>query len=240
MKLFKIHMTFLYTKRLKWATVIVLLLSLVFFIAIAGFNVPHYEQDYFNQAYKLKYMTHFITYLKWISLLSTIFIVIHSNAYNHYDAFFINMQSDRAYIAGKGLVMLIMMMALTYSVWCIGMGVAVTTSYYDWHVGNLKLLLQSMIFVIYYGSLSIYLISLINHISAVMGPFMGYIMTFLLTDPTGNIEEMSNFLRVLHLLFPDILFNQAGSSLFLWGKWTILALTIMIIMVTYKSAKIRV
>lgn len=238
MKLGWIHFTFLFTKRVKLYMLINIGISCLFYIAIANFNAPIQEQSYFNTTYLTMYRHHQLSFLKWMGLITALFMSAHGFIYNDYDALFINMQPINHYLFSKGVVVMMITVMIVYCSWAVGVIVGCFTAYYHLDVTVIEHFLYVTMFIGYYGSLGQFLILKIHHIGALIIPLGGYILTFLMTNPTTFFEDFSNYLVVLHLIFPDVLIDISQNLVFLWGFFTILLLTIIIFVVIYKHCKV--
>lgn len=238
MKLSLVHFTFLFTKRVKLYMIIVIVISGLFYVAIAHFNAPIHEQSYFNTTYRTSYRHHQLSFLKWMGLITVLFMSAHGFIYNAYDALFINMQPTNHYLLSKVMVVMLITVMMVYCSWAVGVIVGCFTSYYHLDASVIKQLIYVTMFISYYGLLGSFLVLKIHHIGALIIPLGGYILTFLMTNPTTHYEEFSNYLVVLHMVFPDILIDISQDMVFLWGFFVILSLTIIILVVIYKRCKV--
>jgi hypothetical protein len=220
--------------------IVVVILSGLFSIAIANLNAPLHEQSYFQAVYQMDYITHQLSFLKWVGLMTTLFMGAHGFVYNQYDALFINMQSSTQYLFSKIMVVLLITWVIIYCAWATGIIVGCFTAYHQVRFVDFKHLVYVSQFVGYYGLLGIALLLTIKHISALIIPFSGYIMTFLMTNPTTVLDDYPNYLVWLHLIFPDILIDGSQNVVFLWGFLTITVLTVVILTVIYKQCKVTV
>lgn len=238
MKLIWIHLTFLFTKRVKLYMIIIISVSSLFYVAIANFNAPMHEQSYFKTQYLMNYMNHQLSFLKWMGLITALFMSAHGFIYNAYDALFINMQPTKHYLLSKVMVVMLITVMMVYCSWAVGVMIGCFTPYYHFNASVIEQLYHVILLISYYGLLGSLLVLKIHHIGALIVPLGGYILTFLMTSPTTDLENYSNYLVVMHLVFPDVLINTSQNTTFLWGFLTILLLTIIILMVIYKRCKV--
>ncbi|MCF7925836.1 MAG: hypothetical protein K9L26_04815 [Candidatus Izimaplasma sp.] len=239
MRLIKLQITFLWTKRVwtyLWglsslATVYGLLVSDVF----ASTSEQHFFKDTMNQQYLLDA----ITFIKWMALFSMLFILIHSVMVNQYDELMIARQTKELFILSK---LIVMVLFLAYSMFLSALPLLIIGELTDYFNLTTTLILSfSMVFMIsvYYLLFALLLYLKHPHIIAIMTPFLGYILSFILSDPIVQLDAIDNVLYLLHIGFPDVLLTETLHPLFLYGTGIVLSVCMVFILGIIKGYQYR-
>lgn len=231
MKLYIVLTRLLITKRVVVFSLLLLVLSLLFFIATSNIGKAADYQTFFSDTLENAYFQNSFVFLKWMTLINALFLCSHAFAFNSFDGLFIGHQSKYTYITTKLFTIIVMNLIIVVSIWLSYVIVSQMTLYYeltmnDFRLGGLLLILGN-----YYIVLTLFFYVVFKHVVGIFIPLVGFIISFILTDSGVIVHDISGFLSINHLLFPDIIFTITSKIQFLHSFLTISLLTILYIVV---------
>lgn len=228
--LIKLHYSYLFSWKIIYINLIILLVSLVSFIFLSSFYLDHKLLVFYSQYYVEEYMFSSLTLMKIIILLQSMFIVINGFIINKYDVYLLIRTSRIKLLLSKLLTMLLGVITFTVFMYLLFTIIGLfLTPYFKFKFEYIDLLFDLVIFSIVYTLLYIFLIIIVTNMYSLLLVFILYFISDISIEYLVTKNDLSAFTKCINLLFPDIgYFRNTGYDL-LYSKLYYLSLCILII-----------
>ena len=227
----------LFTRRLIIFSLILIALSIAFFVTTSRMLTPLDYQLFYANSLKRDYFQNAFVFLKWMTLINVMFLSTHSFIFNRFDALFLSFKSKREYVLIKICSIGLMNIVIILCLWLSFAIVSQLTNYYVLSNNDYLVLYHLIVFGNYYLTMTLFCFVIFNHVGGIFIPFIGFLLSFILTDPGIVIYDVKGFLSINHMVFPEIIYTNDGNIQFLYGFIYISILTIIYIVVNCEKVK---
>ena len=242
MSLIKLHFTYLFSWKIIYIGLIIVLINLVSVIVLSKFYIDHNLLVFYSEYYEEEYMFGSITLIKIMILMQSMFLVINGFVINKYDVYLVMRRDLKSVILSKIITMVFGSMVFTSFLFLL-MNITglFLTEYYTFSSSYIDLYYDLMVFSVLYTLLYIFLIILIKNMYSLLGILTMYFVSNISLEYLVIKSDLSWFSKVINLVFIDVgFFKDIGYDLF-YSNTYYLALCFVfleLILLTYSNSDI--
>ncbi len=214
--LIKLHFSYLYSWKIIYISLIILLISLISFTFLSNFYYDNNLLVFYSDYYTEEYTFSSLSLIKIIVLLQSMFIVINGFVINKYDVYLLIRSNRLSVILSKIITMLIGVIIFTVSIYLLMNIIGLfLTPYYKFSSEHLNIMYDLIIFSILYTLLYIFLIITIKNMYSLLIIFILYFISNISSEYLVMKSDLSIFTKLINLVFPDIgYFSNIGYDLY--------------------------
>ncbi len=232
--LLKVHYQFLYTKWMKWITIVLIVLWLLLCIYISGASNGIMTLTYEKRYYQEMYMFDGTTFLKLFLLIFILFNSLYTQVFNSYDVILCNIEEKYKVLLSKLFVMTLYNILFASILVLIFTNIWAVLPYSISFATVLSLLLYTISYTTYVTIFQTIMYMIFQHMLILLVPFIiGFISIFSIDYGTLQ-SDFSRTQILIQILHPDLIYFE---DTFQIGLGIVPLLTNLII-ITYISIKI--
>lgn len=233
-KLLNLQYQFLYTKKIKLITLTLFVLTSIVLILQSNLCTNQSDFDIHRKIYLDDFIYNGLNLIKIILVIYIMLSSVYAFYIGNYDGFLLNRYSRKKIVFTKLIIITCLNMIISLSLmmfylilWrLIGIGIETDVI--------LKLLSNFSLFLMYYTVIFSLLIIIFDNLFIIILPFIGYLLSNLSVDYGVSIKELSTTSKLVHLIFPDLLFINRSFD-YIYGGIFVLSMV-----VTFLSLSIAV
>ena len=234
--LFKLHFHYLFSWKVVYATLIIILVSLISYLLFSRFYLDNNLLVFNAEYYRIEYYFESLNYLKFLIIIYNLFLVINSFAINKYDIFLLIRRSKKQIITSKIIVLFIGSTVLIIILYLIFLIIGLyLTPYMQISFKDLAILGDLIIFSEAY--LLIYITTYLysNSIYNLLTIIVGFFISDLMIDYNSLKNNASTIAKGLNLVFISIgYYQKTGYTLYYGEIYGILLITVLFVIILRK------
>jgi|GEM_PF-3004822 len=204
----KLHLSYLYTKKIISITYIILLITGFFCFLFSKLYLGHQELLINHIVYKDSYIFDSLSTIKIIMVVYIMFTTIYSFVLNQYDGFLITRSTRKIIISSKIISQVTINLLFGYIIILTFLVIWLITPYIINFTIIIKLFYVFTLFITFYTILSIFLIITFRQLYVLIIPVVGFFVTTFSIDYGSSINEISHFTKLIIFLFPDFIYSS--------------------------------
>lgn len=240
--LLKLHFSYLYSWKIIYISLIIILISMISFIFLSNFYIEHNLLVFYSEYYEEEYMFGSLSLIKLVIVLQSMFLVINGFVINKYDVYLVSRISRKRVILSKVVILVLGITIFTIFIYLIFNIVGLfLTPYYSFRNEHLSILLDLLIFGVIYLLLDILMIIIFKNMYTLVIIFIIYFMSNISLEYLVFKSEISGFSKLLNLLFVDIgYYKDIGYDLYYSNLYYLAVCLVLleIILVIYNKSDI--
>ncbi|KFZ26130.1 MAG: hypothetical protein KQ78_01626 [Candidatus Izimaplasma bacterium HR2] len=214
--LIKLHFSYLFSWKIIYISLIIILITMISFVFLSKFYVDHNLLVYYESFYLEEYLFSSISLIKIVVLLQSMFLVINGFIINKYDVYILIRRDRILTLTSKlmvliiGIVIFILFLYLLMNI--IGLFL---TPYYQVDINLFEFLIDLVIFGVLYTLLYVLLIIITKNMYSLLIIFITYFVSSISLEYLVLKSDLSLFSKLLNLVFVDIgYFKNLGYDLY--------------------------
>lgn len=212
----KLHLSYLYTWKIIYIILILLIISTISFVFLSNFYLDNNELVFNKDYYQNEYVFSGVTLIKILVLLQSMYIVINGFVINKYDTYLVLRKERYLVILSKVISMIFGIIIFTTFLYLLMNIIGLfLTPFYTLNLTDLSLLIDLILFGILYTLLYILFIITIKNMFSLLFVFVLYFISNISLEYLTIKSDLSVFSKLINLVFTDIgYYKDIGYDLF--------------------------